>query len=226
MRLAPELASLVTPGVLWLDGLRIAEHDPRVDAALRAAEARVRVVPPTARSAVRRMYSWTGLDPTRTRPSSEALLRRVRRGEPLPRVNSLVDVCNWCSVELQLPFGLYDRDRIDGEVELRLGRPGEAYAGIRKDVVHVEGRLVVADRQGPFGNPTSDSSRTMITVLTARALVVVFSPREAGRTAVVQALDLTAARAAAFACARESRRLVIEGCDPLTSDHQSPTADH
>jgi DNA/RNA-binding domain of Phe-tRNA-synthetase-like protein len=224
MRLAPGLGSLIMPGVLWLDDLRVTEHDPRLDAELRAAEARARVAPPTDRSAVRRMYSRIGLDPTRTRPSSEALLRRVRRGEPLPRVNSLVDVCSWCSMELQLPFGLYDRDRIDGEVELRLGRPGEAYAGIRKDVVHVEGRLVVADRQGPFGNPTSDSSRTMITVLTVRALVVVFSPNEAGRTAVVRALDLTAARAAAFTGARESRRLVIDGSDPLTSDHQSLAA--
>ena len=63
----------------------------------------------------------------------------MRTGDALPRINSLVDVCNWCSLELQLPYGLYDRDRIDGEVELRLGRPGEEYAGIRKDVVHVDG---------------------------------------------------------------------------------------
>jgi DNA/RNA-binding domain of Phe-tRNA-synthetase-like protein len=226
MRLALELASLIMPGLLWLEDVTISEHDARLDEALQAAEARARVTPPVDRIAVRRMYSRTGLDPTRTRPSSEALLRRIRRGEGLPRVNSLVDVCNWCSMELQLPFGLYDLDRIDGDVELRLGRSGEAYAGIRKDVVHGDGRLVVADRQGPFGNPTSDSSRTMITGRTARALVVVFSPRSVGRTAVVEALDLTAARAAAFTGARESRRLVIDGCDPLTSDHQSPTTEH
>ncbi len=55
---------------------------------------------------VRAMYKRLGLDPTKVRPSSEALLRRVRKGDPLPRVNSLVDICNWCSVETQLPFGL------------------------------------------------------------------------------------------------------------------------
>ena len=70
------------------------------------------------------MYKRVGIDPTKTRPSSEALLRRVRKGEPLPRVNAVVDICNWCSVELQLPYGLYDRGTSKATVELRLGRRG------------------------------------------------------------------------------------------------------
>ena len=74
--------------------------------------------------AVRTMYKRVGLDPTKTRPSSEALLRRVRRGDSLPRINSMVDVCNWCSLEFQLPYGLYDASRIEGDVELRIGRDG------------------------------------------------------------------------------------------------------
>jgi DNA/RNA-binding domain of Phe-tRNA-synthetase-like protein len=209
VRLAPELASLVMPGVLWLDGATVVERDPRLDAPMCAAEQRARTAPPAERIAVRRMYSRTGLDPTRTRPSSEALLRRVRRGDALPRINTLVDVCNWCSLELQLPYGLYDLDQVDGEVEMRPGRPGEQYAGIRKEVVHLDGRLVVADRQGPFGNPTSDSSRTMVTVGTMRALIVVFAPREVGRAVVEEALDLTAARAAAFTGGREACRFIV-----------------
>src|SRR3990172_9039197 len=100
------------------------------------------------------MYKGVGLDPTKTRPSSEALQRRVRKGDELPRINSLVDVINWCSLESQLPFGLYDLDKIEGDVTLRLGRDGEAYAGIRKDEVHVAGRLTLADAAGAFGNPT------------------------------------------------------------------------
>jgi DNA/RNA-binding domain of Phe-tRNA-synthetase-like protein len=107
-------------------------------------------------------------------------------------------------MELQLPYGLYDRDQIDGEVELRLGRAGEEYAGIRKDVVHVDGRLVLADERGPFGNPTSDSSRTMVSTATTRALVVVYAPRDVGREVVTEALDRTAERAAAFTGAREA----------------------
>ncbi len=208
-RVAPELAPILAPGFLWLVDVAVLEGDARLDAPLAEAERRARVSPPVERLAVRRMYRRIGLDPTRTRPSSEALARRIRRGDALPRINTLVDVCNWCSLELQLPFGLYDLDRIEGEVELRLGRPGEEYAGIRKDVVHVEGRLVAADNRGPFGNPTSDSARTMVTTGTTRALVVVFAPRDAGMEAVVAALDLTASRAAAYAGAREAHRLLV-----------------
>ena len=76
-------------------------------------------------AAVRTMYKRVGLDPTKTRPSSEALLRRVRKGDELPRINSLVDVINWCSLESQLPFGLYDRDQISGAVDAA-ARPARA----------------------------------------------------------------------------------------------------
>ena len=173
---APELDGIVRPGALWLDGATVTEAHSRLDAPLAAAEAAVRTHPPEEIAAVRTMYKRVGIDPTRRRPSSEALLRRVRKGEPLPRINSMVDVCNWCSLECQLPYGLYDADRIEGDVVLRLGRPGECYAGIRKDEVHVGGRITLVDRLGPFGNPTSDSARTMVTTATTRALVVVYAP--------------------------------------------------
>jgi DNA/RNA-binding domain of Phe-tRNA-synthetase-like protein len=207
--LARDLAQIVRPGILWLDGATVVEHDSRMDAPLAAAEAAVRVRPPPEITAVRTMYKRVGLDPTRRRPSSEALLRRVRKGEPLPRINSMVDVCNWCSLELQLPYGLYDADRIDGDVELRLGRPGESYAGIRKDDVHVEGRITLADAVGAFGNPTSDSARTMVTTATRRALVVVFAPREVDERHLSHVLDATATRMAEFTNSREAGRLII-----------------
>ena len=102
----------------------------------------------------RALYRAIGLDPTKTRPSSEALLRRVRRGDTLPRVNTIVDLCNWCSVETQIAFGVYDRDRIAGEaLALRLGAEGEGYDGIRKDRVNVAGRLTLVDADGPVRQP-------------------------------------------------------------------------
>ena len=152
------------------------------------------------------MYKRVGLDPTKTRPSSEALLRRVRKGDTLPRINSMVDVCNWCSLEFQLPYGLYDADQIDGDVELRLGAAGESYAGIRKDDVHVDGRITLADRLGPFGNPTSDSARTMVTTATTRALLVVFAPREVDERRLTHVLDTTSSRMSEFTgCAEVAR---------------------
>ncbi len=176
---APELAGLVRPHAFVVEPVRVRAADPGLDEPLRQAAAALRtagIAEASTTDAVRAMYRRIGLDPTKTRPSSEALVRRVRKGGELPRVNSLVDVINWCSAESQLPFGLYDLGRISGPITARLGRPGEEYAGIRKDVVHVAGRLTLADAVGPFGNPTSDSARTMITTATSRALVVIFAP--------------------------------------------------
>ena len=206
--LAPDLVAIVRPGVLWLDGATVVERDGRMDAPLAATEAAVRANPPVETTTVRTMYKRVGLDPTKTRPSSEALLRRVRRGEPLPRINSMVDVCNWCSFEFQLPYGLYDCARISGDVELRLGRPGEFYPGIRKDDVHVAGRMTLADAIGPFGNPTSDSARTMVTPATVTAMVVVFAPRELDPLRLAHVLDVTSRRMAEFTGCRETARFL------------------
>jgi DNA/RNA-binding domain of Phe-tRNA-synthetase-like protein len=155
-------------------------------------------------AAVRAMYKRIGLDPTKTRPSSEALLRRVRRGEELPRINNVVDVVNWCSLESQLPFGLYDAGRIQGEVVLRLGREGEQYAGIRKDTVHLAGRLTLADDLGPFGNPTSDSARTMVTDATVQVMVVIFAPESIPAATVNRILETAQARIVEY-CVQPTR---------------------
>ena len=203
--LAPDLAAIVRPGALWLEGATVVEREPRLNAPLAAAEASVRMSPPNEIAAVRTMYKRVGLDPTKTRPSSEALLRRVRRGDALPRINSMVDVCNWCSLEFQLPYGLYDAARIEGDVELRIGRDGESYAGIRKDDVNVGGRITLADMRGPFGNPTSDSARTMVTTATTRAFLVVFAPREVDNAHLATVLDSTSSRMSEFTGSRESR---------------------
>jgi DNA/RNA-binding domain of Phe-tRNA-synthetase-like protein len=207
--LAPDLATIVRPGVLWLEGATVVEREPRLIAPLAAAEAAVRMHPPEEIAAVRTMYKRVGLDPTKTRPSSEALLRRVRRGDQLPRINSMVDVCNWCSLEFQLPYGLYDAAQLNGEVELRLGRDGEAYPGIRKDDVHVDGRITLADATGPFGNPTSDSARTMVTSATTRALLVVFAPRDVDARRLAVVLDSTSSRMSEFTGCRESSREIL-----------------
>jgi DNA/RNA-binding domain of Phe-tRNA-synthetase-like protein len=209
--LAPDVAGIVALGLLVFEGVTAREADAALEAPLAAAESALRSGggAEADQAATRAMYRRFGIDPTKTRPSSEALLRRVRKGERLPRINTLVDVCNWCSAEFQLPYGLYDRDRIDGAIGLRKGTAGEAYPGIRKDVVHVEGRPVLVDRLGPFGNPTSDSARTMVTAATTRVLVVVYAPREGAAARLRGALDVTAARVARFAGGRELARQVV-----------------
>jgi DNA/RNA-binding domain of Phe-tRNA-synthetase-like protein len=204
-----DLQPIVRPGVLSFDGLTVVAQDPRMDAPLAAAEAAVRARPPDESAAVRGMYRRTGLDPTKRRPSSEALLRRVRKGEALPRINSLVDVCNWCSLEFQLPYGLYDLDRVEGDVILRLGAEGEGYEGIRKDDVHVGGRIALADARGPFGNPSSDSGRTMVTGAATRALMIVFAPAEVPLVRVEQVLEISSVRTLAYCGGVETSRRVV-----------------
>lgn len=149
-------------------------HD--FDAEVAATEEAVRAGRVADPGPARALYRRYGVDPTRHRPSSEALLRRVRRGDPLPRINSLVDVANTVSLRLQVPIGLYDLAQVHGPLSLRLGREAESYVGIGKDLVNVGGRLCVSDAVGACGNPSADSERTMITTATERAAWIFFLP--------------------------------------------------
>lgn len=127
----------------------------------------------------RRLYKSCGVDPTRRRPASEALFRRLHRGKDLYRINNAVDVCNFCSLSFVLPIGLYDLDRIEGQsVTLRLGLAGEGYRGLGKDHVGLDGHICLVDREGPFGHPSADSFRTGITDTTRHLLWVIYAPAD------------------------------------------------
>jgi len=202
------LARIVRPAVLWWDEAVVTDWSADLDAEIGVVVARVIAAPPAETAAVRDMYRRLGIDPTKTRPSNEALLRRVRRGDPFPRVNALVDAVNACSLECQLPYGVYDRDALSGPVTLRIGLEDEAYDGIRKDIVHVAGRVTVADGRGPFGNPTSDSARAMVTASTRAALIVVYAPSSTPADTLAQVLDRTAGRVARAVGGREGERWV------------------
>ena len=142
----------------------------------------------------RSLYRKIGIDPTKNRPSSEALLRRVLKGNPLYQVNSIVDTCNFCSLKFLLSLGLYDVDKIKGRIKLRLGTEGEGYEGIRKEYVNVAGRFTLVDDEGPFGNPSADSARTMITEKTANVLFVIFTPADYQAEVLTEHLDFIEAK--------------------------------
>jgi DNA/RNA-binding domain of Phe-tRNA-synthetase-like protein len=200
------LAGIVRPAVLWWTSAVVTDRPAGLDEVIATVSSAVVAEPPADVQTVRDMYRRVGLDPTKTRPSNEALLRRVRRGDAFPRVNALVDAVNVCSLECQLPYGVYDRGAIEGPITLRLGRDGEAYDGIRKDTVHVAGRVTVADARGPFGNPTSDSARAMVTTATREALVVVYAPASTSTSTLTRVLDLTAGRITAAVGGQEDAR--------------------
>ena len=196
--IAAELSGRVRLGVLALSGVSAVADDAPLQAEIETYARGLREQYGDGRSAevpgaadARTLYKALGLDPTKTRPSNEALLRRVLKGEPLYHVNTLVDALNLCSLRAQLPFGLYDLAQVAGPVVLRRGLAGESYEGIRKAAVNVDGRPTLADAQGAFGNPTSDSARTMITLQTTSALVTCYAPAGYGLTRLRQVLDGT-----------------------------------
>ena len=85
---------------------------------------------------------------------------------------------------------------------------GERYAGIRKDDVNVGGRITVADDVGAFGNPTSDSARTMVTPATTELLVVVYAPIEIAKSQLERVVSVTAERLALITGGEEKRGLL------------------
>jgi DNA/RNA-binding domain of Phe-tRNA-synthetase-like protein len=217
LRLAQEIEDHVMVGVAWFADLDASSENPRWEEMETLAGTLRRTHTGKAPSEIdglnpaRKLYRAFGVDPTRTRPSSEALLRRVLKGQDLYRINRLVDAINWASLALLLPIGLYDLDRLEGDVDIRRGRPGEEYEGIRKGAVHVEGRLTVADALGPFGSPTSDSARTSIRSDTTRAVALVFAPGDYSRLAMEEGLRRLSAQVTLWCGGTEDGAWVLGG---------------
>jgi len=184
LSIAPDLAGKIRVASFVLAPVVAGPRPASLDAELKDLETNYRGLwsePAAAHEAekpARRLYHALGIDPSKTRPSSEALLRRVLQGKGLYRVNAVVDAANLASLALLLPVGLYDTDKIRPPVVLRYGGDGECYEGIRKDRVNVSERPVLVDSEGPFGNPTSDSLRTCVTDATRSVWFVLFAPAE------------------------------------------------
>lgn len=175
-------APMLRLGLLSMRGLTVrAKDDALWHELARAAAAVAARMDPNAMGAdarigaVRRLFKAVGVDPSRYRPSSEALVRRVAQGKGLYQINTAVDVNNWSSLEERLPFGIYDAQRLAGQVLLQLGRENAAYEGIGKSLISLEGKMLLADEQGAFGSPISDSTRAMVSAQTRDIQLVVFA---------------------------------------------------
>jgi DNA/RNA-binding domain of Phe-tRNA-synthetase-like protein len=158
----------------------------------------------------RRLYRAVGIEPTKTRPSSEALLRRVIKGKGLYRIHPLVDLLNLVSLSALVPIGLYDESKIVGRaVTIQLGAEGAGFDGIRKSRVNVAGRLCVADEMGPFGSPTSDSLRTAIEGQVSAVLALFFQHSGGDPARLHRALDMTVQLTTRHFGARLASKIVI-----------------
>jgi DNA/RNA-binding domain of Phe-tRNA-synthetase-like protein len=160
---------------------------------------------------VRAMFRAWGLDPSKYRPSSEALLRRVAQGKGLYRISNGVDAANLGSIETGWPFGCYDLARISGPITLRLGAAGETYQGIGKRTWHLADRPVLADDSGPFGSPISDSTRTMVTEQAQELLGIIYAPVQTPTAALDEAMSRLAERLTLSAGAKTVDTRVVPG---------------
>lgn len=126
--------------------------------------------------ATRDAYRALGKDPSRYRPSAEALCRRVLRGMQLYRVSTVVDLVNLVSMETGYSIGGFDADKIVGDrLVLGVGSDGEPYEGIGRGPLNIASLPVYRDGAGGIGTPTSDNERTKIDLATSHLLLIVNS---------------------------------------------------
>lgn len=123
--------------------------------------------------ATRQAYKKCGKDPSRYRPSSEALCRRILRGLSLYQIDTLVDLINLASINSGHSIGGFDLDKIQGDsLVLGIGKAGEPYEGIGRGTLNIEGMPVYRDAVGGVGTPTSDNERTKLSLDTTHLLAI------------------------------------------------------
>jgi DNA/RNA-binding domain of Phe-tRNA-synthetase-like protein len=122
----------------------------------------------------RGIFKATGKDPNRYRHSVEALYRRIAKQNYLQSVHSAIDLNNFFSLEYQVPIGIYDQDKLNGDIQIKIGGDTEEYTGLNGRTNNLENLIVSEDEQGPFGSPFVDSERTAVTEETTNALQIVY----------------------------------------------------
>lgn len=125
-------------------------------------------------AATREAYKRLGKDPSRYRPSAEALRRRLMRGISLYQIDTLVDLINLVSLRTGYSIGGFDADKIQGSsLVLGIGKAGEPFEAIGRGELNIEGLPVYRDLIGGIGTPTSDHERTKMGLETTHILAVV-----------------------------------------------------
>lgn len=158
----------------------------------------------------RQAYKKLGKDPNRYRPSAEALCRRILKGYPLYKIDTLVDLINLVSIHTGYSIGGFDAGKIKGDLILGVGQADELFNGIGRGPLNIEGLPVYRDEQGGIGTPTSDEERTKIDISTTKLLMIIngYSGEERLMEAVAYATDLLEKYATA-------RNIQIETISPV-----------
>jgi DNA/RNA-binding domain of Phe-tRNA-synthetase-like protein len=121
----------------------------------------------------RNAYKSLGKQPSRYRPSAEALIRRLQKGGALSRINDFVDIINYMSVSSGFSISLFDFTKIKGSITLDIGDQSH-YDSIGRGRMNIENLPCLFDDLGAFGNPSSDSDRTKVSNNTKSILMVIY----------------------------------------------------
>lgn len=162
----------------------------------------------TAVKANKIAYRTLGKDPNRYRPAAEALLRRAVAGKGLYHINNVVDILNLISIKTGFSICGYNYKAIEGEVVMGIGKENELYRGIGRGDVNIAKLPVFRDGRGAFGNPTSDSTRTMVTDDTRQFLMVIIGFED--KSPIEKALNEAKGLLESYACGKELERFFTE----------------
>jgi len=172
-------------GFLTFHGIQVQSQSLELDEVIRKLveetkeafrEEKLSEFPPVEK--VRRLFSRCGIDPTKHRPSPEALARRVLRGDPFPKINTVVDIGNYIQLKYLTPLGLYDWEAVKPPITLRIGKANESYVAIGNRLMNAYDRIIAVDSEGIFGSPIADSERAKITLSTSQVLVIFYVPSD------------------------------------------------
>ena len=138
----------------------------------------------------RNLFKEIGIDPTKRRPSSEALLRRGLKNKGYNSINTLVDIGNWCSLEFLLPICVYDAVSIMGKLHGRMGKSGDGYIAIDNQYLDLNNRYLISDDKGALGSPIKDSLRTRVTSTTTEAVLLIYAPGYVSESRLMVQLEI------------------------------------
>ena len=156
----------------------------------------------------RELYKKLGKVPSKYRLSSEALIRRVLQGKGVYKINNIVDINNLISLKSKFPVGSYNLKNLHSPVSLMIGKEGEQYKGIGKELISIENLPVLNDSISSFGSPTSDSERAMITNNVSEILMCIFS--FSGKTNIEEYFNYAKELLERYANGKEIKTKIIE----------------
>ncbi|MFU2016956.1 B3/4 domain-containing protein [Peribacillus butanolivorans] len=122
----------------------------------------------------RKIFKTTGTNPSRYRPSVEALYRRVKKQNYLTSIHSAIDLNNFFSLLYEVPIGIYDADKLTGDISIKIGESTDEYNGLNGRLNSMENMITSADRDRAFGSPYVDSERTKVTEETKKAIQIIY----------------------------------------------------